>query len=237
MQYNSQSDGQDLISLVGDLTNTDTTQYPLKAITRAMNKWNKQVWSWIWDAYGGWKYQDSNDSGDPWADVNSIANISKIAIPTAATDVVGVGFLQNSVYNKLWPITLEQIQDQGFTLSSFMSTPSTPRFYLPIGNTIYIFPAYNASLTSAFRVYLDRASSSFASTDTTKTPGFMSEFHEILAVGASYEFAKRKGLDNKNDLLADLQTFERRIKDFYSQRYQELFPPQITVRDAVRDAQ
>lgn len=237
MVYNSNADNQDIVSLTGDLTNTDTTSYPLKAITRAVNKWNKAVWSWIFDAYGGMKYQDAQDTSDPFSDVNSVANTSKIAIPTAAVNVVGVGFLQNSVYNKLEPITLEQIQDQGFTLSSFMSTPSTPRFYLPIGNNIYIYPAYNTSLSSAYRIYFDRNSTSFASTATTATPGFNAEFHEVLAVGAAYEYASRKGLSNKNDLLLDLQKFEKRIKDFYAARYQELFPPQITVRDAVRDAQ
>ena len=235
--FNSNTDSQDIVSLVGDLTNTDTTQYPLKAITRAVNKWNKQVWTWIYEAYGGWKYQDSNDSGEPYADVNAVANTSKIAIPTATTAITGFGYLDTTTdeYRKLQPITLDQIEQKGWTLSTFMSTPSTPLFYLPLGNSIYVFPALNASVTNGYRVYLDRASTSFASTATTTTPGFMSEFHEVLAVGAAYEFAKRKGLTNKNDLLADLQSYEKRIKDFYSSRYAELFPPRVTVDDAVRE--
>lgn len=237
MQYNSNADSQDIVSLIGDLTNTDTTQYPLKAITRAVNKWNKQVWAWIWEAYGGWKYQDSNDSGEPYADVNSVSGVSKIAIPTAATSITGFAYLDtaSSEYRPLRPITLEQIEQRGFTLNNFMDTPSTPLYYLPLGNFIYVFPALNASVTSGYRVYLDRASSAFASTDTTKTPGFVSEFHEVLAVGAAFEFAKRKGLSNKNDLAVDLQGYEKRIKDYFSSRYAEMFPPRITVRDNTRE--
>ncbi len=249
LQYNSDSDSQDIISVVGDLTNTDTTQYPLKAITRAINKWNKIVWSWIFEAYGGWLYDDANNTTDfPTAVTDLVLNQVDYSLPSTALAVRGVEI--KTVGNVWYPLiflTEEQIRDRNIAEAQFMNVPAQPKFYFPYAGSFKIYPAANYAQASSLRVSFARGSLSFASTDTTKSPGFISEFHEVLPVGAAYEFAARKGLENTEDLKEQLfghftrsgliqgTGYKDRIKNYYSERYQELFPPRVTVRDYVQE--
>lgn len=244
--YNSNADSQDIISLVGDLTNTDTTQYPLKAITRAVNKWGKIVWSWIFEAYGGWLYDDSNNTDLPTATTTITANQVDYSVPATALTIRGLEIkTSGGSWYPLQPITEEQIRQKGIAEAQFMNTPGQPAFYLAYANSFKIYPACNYTQAASLRVSFSRGSTQFASTDTTKSPGFVSEFHEVLAVGAAYEYAIRKGLPNALDLEQQLYgRFTRsgvipnsgymgRIKSYYQQRYQEMFPSRMTSQDEV----
>lgn len=239
MQYNSDSDNQDIVSLVGDLTNTDTTQYSLKAITRAANKWMKKVWFWIFTAYGGWLYDDSNNTSDfPIATTALVANQQDYGLPSTALVVRGVDVkTTGGVWQKLSPLTEEQIRDYQSD-AEFMKTPSQPNGYLPYGGSVRLFPPTNYSQAASLRVSFARGSILFASTDTTKTPGFLSEFHEVIAVGAAYEFVKRRDIKSAAGLREDLlgeDGYKNSIKTYYSSRYAEMFPPRITTKDGVRE--
>lgn len=251
MQYNSNSDGQDLISLVGDLTNTDTTQYPLKAITRAINKWAKIVWTWIFEAYGGWLYDDGNNTTDfPVATTTLTASQPDYGIPNTMLMIRGVEILNTGgVWYPLIKLTEEFIRDRGIAEAQFYNVPAQPRYYVPYANSIKIYPPSNYTQSASLRVSFARGSTDFASSDTTKIPGFASQFHEVLAVGAAYEFAVRKGLETAAEYNQQLYgRFTRsglipnsgymdRIKNFYMMRYQEAFPPKMTVRDYVKENQ
>jgi hypothetical protein len=46
-------------------------------------------------------------------------------------------------------------------------------------------------------------------------------------------FSKYKSLPQKNDLEIEWQKWEKRIKAYYEMRWAELFPPKMTVVDAV----
>lgn len=251
MQYNSQSDGQDLISLIGDLTNTDTGQYTLKSITRAVNKWNKIIWGWIFEAYGGWLYDDANNTTDfPVATAALTTNQVDYGVPSSALVIRGIEVkTSGGVWYPLSKLTEEQIRDHGIAEAQFFNVAAQPTYYVPYANSFKIYPAANYTQAASIRISFARGSTSFISTDTTKAPGFISEFHEALAVGGSYEYAARMGLPNASDLEQQLygrftrsgiiagSGYKQRIQNFYSSRFQELFPSQITVRDAVREAQ
>lgn len=225
----------------------NTTAFPIIDKTLYANTAIKTILSWIYFAYGGWRYQDSNDTSDPWADVASVANINKIAIPTAALDLVGVAWLDTTVneYRPLKPITLEEIQAQGKTLQNYQNVPGLPQEYLPIGNTIYIFPALATSTAAAYRAYFSRGSSIFTTTDTTKTPGFISEFHEAVPTYMALKYAEVNQLANATELRKEWSNeadgnypdgYEQRIKKFFGMRFAQDFPKPITHhRDIVRD--
>ena len=243
LQFNGDSDEQDIVSLTADLidnpdTPSSTTPYTLKSITRNVNKWNKTVWSWIFEAYGGWLYDDGNNTTDfPRAKNTLTASQTNYAFPPSALVVRGVEVKdQGGVWSALTPTTEERIREFQAE-AEFMKTPSAPQYYVPLANSFMIYPAANYTQADSIRVSFTRGSTSFASTDTTKTPGFVSEFHEVLAVGAAFEYCKRKTLPMLAGLLADLKDYEARIKKFYQERFAEAFPPRITVQDAVAEAQ
>lgn len=238
MQFNSNADEQYLVSLLNDLTGMDNNTYALKAKTRDINTANKTVWSWIHEAYGGWLYDDSNNTTDfPTATASVVANQRDYTLPSELLTVRGVEIkTTGGVWQELRPTTEEKIRDI-MSEKQFMITASQPMWYTPYSNSVKIYPATNYSQTSSILISYDRGTSNFASTDTTKTPGFASLFHESLAYGAGYFFSLYKGIPQALRLQLDWEKWEKRIKQYYSERWAEMFPPRIDVIDAVREAQ
>jgi len=233
MQYNSQSDDQDIVSLVGDMTGIDTTN-ELKQITRSVNEANKKIWTWIFQSYGAWQYDDSNNSDLPVATSALEANQQKYTIPPGSYTVRALEWKNSGgVWGKLYPIPIERI-NQWVSENEWQSTPAEPRFYSTLNGIVKLYPASDTARSDALRIQFDRGSVSFISTDTTKTPGFIGEFHEAVAVGASYFIARNKKLPNKNDLLADWVDIERRIKDFYIKKWDEEQPARFETMDTLR---
>lgn len=236
MQYNSETTNQDLVSLLNDLTGMSDTVYPLTAKTRDINTALRTIWSWIHEAYGGWQYDDSNSTDFPTATTALVSGQQDYTIPTDALSIRGVEVLLNgsTVWQILSPLTNDQIRDV-MAEKQFMSTSSQPMYYVPYGNSIKLYPAPNYSQASSLRVAYDRGMSAFSTTDTTKTPGFASEFHEAVAFGAATIFSIYKGLPQADRLELKWRDYEKRIKDYYSSKYAQLFPSRIKVRDYTKE--
>jgi hypothetical protein len=66
MIYNGDSDEQDIVSYVAETTGLNKTA-KIKTITRAVNEANRLIWAWIFQAYGGWQYDDGNQTTLPSA--------------------------------------------------------------------------------------------------------------------------------------------------------------------------
>jgi hypothetical protein len=238
MQYNSHATNQDLVSLLNDLTGMDDNIYSLPAKTRDMNTANRAIWTWIHEAYGGWQYDDANNTSDfPTATTSLVSSQKDYGIPSDAMTVRAVEVKNTSgVWNKMLPLTEEQIRDFQAE-NEFYKTASQPQYYTVKGNSINLFPAPNYSQSASLRVSYDRETSAFVTTDTTKTAGFASVFHEAIAYGAGAIFSSYKSIPQMVALQQRWLDYEQRIKTFYSNRYHELFPPRITVRDAVSEYQ
>jgi hypothetical protein len=236
MVYSNNSDGQDLVSMLNDLTGMDNVVYSLQAKTRDMNRANRAIWTWIHEAYGGWQYDDKNNTSDfPTAKANLVANQVDYSIPTEANTVIGVEILnQGGVWERLQQLTVEQIQDRQAE-AEFNKTPAQPRWYRPMGNSIKIYPASNYSQDASIRVMYDRETNSFTPADTTKSPGFDSMFHEAVAIGGAAYFSSYKSIPQMAALQGQWLDYEKRIKEHYSSRYKQLFPNRMTVRDAVQE--
>jgi len=113
-------------------------------------------------------------------------------------------------------------------VGEYMETNGSPLNYSLVGGTLQLFPAPNYSSTSGLKVYFDRDSVDFASTDTTDTPGFASPYHEIIPIGASIEYLKIKQPTSPTlpILMQDYAKLELSIKQFYGKRFRD-FKPRI----------
>lgn len=236
MQFNSHATNQDLVSLLNDLVGTDENIYPLVAKTRDMNTANRTIWTWIHEAYGGWQYDDANNTSDfPSATASLVSGQKDYGLPSDAMTVRAVEVKNTAgVWNKIQPLTEEQIRDFQAE-NEFMKTSSQPLYYTIKGNSVNLFPAPNYSQSASLRVSYDRETSAFVSTDTTKTPGFASVFHEAVAYGAGAIFSSYKSIPQMVALQNRWLDYEQRIKKFYSNRYHELFPSRMTVVDATEE--
>lgn len=239
MVFNGDSNGQDLCTLADDMVNTTVSLYPLAEKARAANKTNRMVWVMIFDAYGGWQYDDSNNTTDfPIALASLNVGQADYDLPPTAITVRDVEILPSStstVYQKLIEITQENITELGLSEASLFTSTGVPRYYRPIGSSIKLYPAPNYTISSGLRATFDRGSTAFLPTDTTKQPGFAPEFHEVISVGMALEYARRNALSAVQDIQADMNGFISRIKAYYNARFQEKFPGRLNVFDATSE--
>lgn len=214
----------------------DTTK--LADFTNFCNRASRGIWVDIFDSYGGWQYEDSNQTDLPASTATLTSGQLSYALPSGALTVRGIEVQNTSgIWHQLSPLTEERIRERQ-AVSEFHKTSGTPTYYQLIGNTLRLFPASDYTQASSLRVFYDRGSVAFATTDTTKTPGFDSEFHDLVSMIASYEYLKVK-LPNDavtNRLLNDVTLKRQSLKSTYSKKFAQMFPPRITVRDAMREA-
>lgn len=243
MQFNSEANGQDLISDITFWTGQDITSYPLADRTRNINNRFAMIWAIIFEAYGGWKFMDDNVSdastGLPYAEQTITSGTGLYAIPTGALTIDSLWYrtVSAGTLNKLVPLTHEQFYNMGG--DSRFPTSGVPEFYLLQGDIIRLLPTPNFTLASTgLRVYFEQGMSNFVPTDTTKVPGFASVFHRALSIGAALDFclAHPEDLSNKINILnSEWEKFvgnpqnnsRGSIQKFYSKRFRELFPTSI----------
>ncbi len=192
----------------------------------------------IFVSYGGWQFEDGNQTDLPAASATITSAQVSYSLPSGSLTVRGIEVKDTGgIWTQLRPITEEQIR-QREAMGEFFKTSGQPLFYQLIGQTVRIFPASNYTQASSFKVFFDRGSVAFASTDTTATPGFASEYHGILPLGAALEYLKVKAPNDATIpyLRADFQEYELKLKTFYQTKWSNMFPSRITVRDSLREA-
>lgn len=228
MQFNGHSDEQDIVHAIVDATGLSATVH-IKRITRAANEAVRIIRSWIFEAYGGWQYDDGNHVDLPSATTALVASQQKYNIPPDAMTMRKASYKDEAGdWNDLDLITLEDIAARGINEAEFESTPGEPRYYRPYAGIVKLYPAPNYSQIRSLRLMFDRGSVQFASTDTTKTPGFASEFHGAVPTGASLILAEDKTLKNRPGIEKRWMRYEEAIKGFYKKRLSELAPEQPT---------
>lgn len=237
MEYNP-GDGQGIIDDIafhlGDAV--DLNNYPIEDRTRNVNQWLSTVWTWIFEAYGGWKFMDDGESdtttGVPYADQTVTSGTGLYGLPTesAAIDAAFILLSAGSTFTKLKPLTHEEFLHMGG--DGFFSSPGTPWAYLLQGDILRLLPTPNFTLANALRVFFEKDMVKFAVDDTTATPGFLSTFHRILSLGASLDYAQGHGMPEKitslnNTLYATGIGYKDRLSSFYSKRYKDRFPAKL----------
>lgn len=244
MQYNSEANNQDLCSTADYLADSNSSSYPIIQKTIFANISLREIWSWIFEAYGGWHFDDSNNTDLPEATTSLVQDQVEYTLPTDSAHLMGMAYKDTSgSWHRIDPITLEKIQEISAE-SEFMKTSGNPTYYRPIANGFKLYPAANFAQASSLKIYISRDISGFAITDTTKTPGIPSEFHEAVAVGMALGYKglnekKRRQLkirwDGNEDETGREGGFKLRIKTFYGNRFRQMFPPRLRTGDPARE--
>lgn len=226
MVFNGDADDQDLCSLADELAGSNDISYPLKSKARNANWGLRKLLKVIWQAYGGWIFDDSNNAGEPEAISELTANTRFFAFATAqmihgmeAKDSAGN-------WRPLKPITLEQIQAKGSAETEFEKTASSagPRWYRPVKNGVNVYPSSSVTIATALKAKISKDISPFTSASTATAPGIDSSCHEALAVFMALRHAKNKGLTPAASLAADWEDEKRDVKMHYAQKFRENFP-------------
>lgn len=203
-------------------TGTNIAEFPLVHITRYLNEGYSRVAYIIINADGRMQWDDANHTNQPIATTSLVANQEDYnvfsATPSALQDWLqiervealseaGEGIL-------LRPIDKNDIRGEAMT--EYNETPGTPDKYDFNGTSIILKPASSYDKESGVKIYFNRAPSYFASTDTTKRPGFATIFHPYLSMYATNQW----NIIKRNDfsLQAIIDRTEKEIGLFYSKR-------------------
>lgn len=198
------------------LVNANATSYTLKDITRNANRWLDKAVSVILEADGRWQFDDTNQSGEAVYSQNLVSGTQSYDILATHLRITRVE-IKNSDgnYVRLQPIDQNEVDG---TLTDFQSTDGTPMFYDLIGNDIVLYPAPNYASTNGLKYWFQRAGSYFATTDTTKTPGFASIFHRYITLGCALDYALKNNLETRVRFKEEVLEMEQSIQHFYNRR-------------------
>ena len=219
--FNSDADGQDLVSEVLRICNTDTNSYPLKDITRRANAALDHFAYLAFMANGLWEFDDLNNTSDIPVGVTDL--VSGQYDYSFATDVLlpEKVFCKDSsgLWQELLPVDITNSKDTSKNLWTLPSgNTGSPTAYDKISNSLLLDPVPNYNSSGGLKVVFQRGPSYFVSTDTTKKPGIPSIFHMYLARYTALPFLIDNTKGNKNDV-ADLITVDEiAIQNFYAAR-------------------
>jgi hypothetical protein len=233
MQYNSHATNQDLVTLSNKLSNQNDTSFPLVEKTLYANIAERIIMSTIHEAYGGWKYDDKNQTDLPIATAHLVSGQEDYALPSDSSfiDAVYIQQENESTWFRVKPLPLEWIGNE----QDFMTTDSDPAYYRLIGDSIKLYPAPNYAKNNALKIEYSRDISGFTTTDTTTAPAFDSQFHEAVAVYMAWQFAIAKKLSTQEMLGQQWLDFLARISKHYTQKWKDMYPPKFHTQDTLQD--
>ena len=217
MEFSNSVNKQGLVDDVNFLCGTNTTTYPLADMVRNVNQHYHDVTRLIWESSDSWQYDDSNKTDLPRILTTLVNGQQDYSVPSTAQRIHRIE-VKDAAGN--W-VRLTQLdyKDVGVALPEYMETNGLPVQYDLNGNSIYLYPSPATSyvtMASGMAVYVDRDVTLFTTASTTATPGFASQFHRILSLGAALDFEKDPG--QRNLFLAEKQNLTDGLKKFYGSR-------------------
>jgi len=224
MQFNSETNNQDLISDIDFWAGTTSSNFSTNNKTRSINEWYRKVNTWIWQATGEWEFDDSNYSTLPYATTDLVNGQDNYSLPTTSQKVLRVEVMDSAGnYQQLEPIDDTNVD---VALDEFYETNGMPLYYRMVGRSIVLYPTPATgfvTLSDGMKAYFARVIDEFIPTDTTTTPGFNEDFHRILSKGAAMDYCLSKG---KNDLAVtirkSIEQDKADLQEFYGSRHRNV---------------
>jgi hypothetical protein len=230
MTFNDTSGGLGLVQSMEDHTGLGETGISgntanLKKFVRWSNIWLQKVFTMILEAQDSWDIDDANRTDYPVATTLLVAgqrdytfpgSLKILKIKRADITYDGTHYEQMRLKD-----SLDVDGGLGNTTDDDNRFSKSAPVYDPKANSVWIYPAATAADVTAgakLRIEFFREPQEFTTASTTTEPGFDEPFHEMIALGASFNYASTYNLQNKQDLWAQLQDYERRLNEYYSRK-------------------
>lgn len=216
--YNSTDTELSLVSHIDFLLfgtgSTFNDSYSLADRTRNINiAWDEVVVK-LYKADPMHLWDDFSNTNFPIATATLVANQEHYDLLDAALVIHRVRVKDRQGNYK----TLEAKQRQELSDSQLSST-GDPRYYYKIGGAVFPIAVPDYGYASGIEVQFQRGANHFTVSDTTKEPGFNSQFHHILAIKAAKIYAMASGLSEKTQMLNQMeQELEAEMLEFYQLR-------------------
>lgn len=217
MVFSDTSTNLGIIQDIDFTCGTTSAQYPTADKVRNVNNGLDEVADLIQKASGDWNWEDTNNSDLPIGTTDLVSGQQDYSIDTSFLSILGVYIKDSSgLFTEITPI------DRKIIIEKDTTQTGTPTNYYLNGNSIYLYPIPDSTVSgtsnAGLKIHCQRNVSYFTASDTTKTPGFNPQFHKLLSLYASRDYAVSKGKDNLNVILSRIEKMEKALKESYSRR-------------------
>jgi len=204
MQFNPSDKS---ISIVGDIdfllfgnSLTLNTDYSVIDRTRNVNIAWDEVVAELYKADPNHKWDDSNNVNFPIATTELKANLDHYTMLDSSLVVYRVRMKDtNGAWVTLTPKIRSELTD------TELNATGTPSQYFKLAGAIFPLPVPNYGVAAGVELTFQRGGNHFAITDTDSSPGFNSQFHQILAIKAAKRYAVANGMTKKVSVLTDME--------------------------------
>ncbi len=196
----------------------------LATFTRYLNEGLNRVVSLILSADGRWQWDDNNNTDYPIGTTSLVTTVGSeqqdYTFAVTFLKILRVEVLDAAGnWIKLKPIDQTDLYDQ--SLTDFLKTAGTPMYYDPQANSVFLYPkplGTDVTATNGLKVWFQRPPSYFATSDTTKVPGFNSMYHRLIALIAARDYAVMKQLSVAKGLSDLVAQQEDSLSEAYALR-------------------
>jgi len=195
----------------------------LKFWTGSVNLALDRAFHIIFGADGKWQFDDSNHTKNPviYTDLTinqRIYNFTTDEQSNLLLDIFAV-YARQSTTSPYYLLTPGDAQSDGDTdFTDGITHNGWPDSYDKTGNGIKLNRTPESTVTLGLQLFINREGSYFATSDTTKIPGFAGLYHEFLVLEPCYRYARANKLESKETFKRDVLELEQRITDYYSRR-------------------
>lgn len=199
------------------LTSTSgVDDFPDATLVGEANNALDRVTSLIFQSSGRWQWDDSNSSDFSIATTDLIAEQPDYSLEVTHLQVSRMEVKDtDGNWHKLIPIDQTDITQ---SLTDFMKTSGLPVYYDKIDKSVFLYPKPNYDQDDSLKLYFQRGPSYFVVSDTTKSPGFSTLYHDLIPLWVAYNFALSNGKSNANTLLTEIQKREETLEEDYALR-------------------
>lgn len=198
----------------------------LYQFTRLINEALNRVVSLIFKSDARWQFDDSNNTDFPIATTNLVTTVGTeqqdYAFAVTHLKILGVEVKDSTgAWRNLTPLDQLDLLNSGNSVTDFLKTAGFPLYYDKLGNSIFLYPkplGTAVTSTAGLKVRFQRPPGYFVYTDTTKTPGFNSLHHRLIALIASRDYALANDLPIAKGLIQMVQMGEDALVEDYSLR-------------------
>ena len=218
--FNSDADGQDVVSTMNDICNTDNNSYTLKAKARDVNTALEKFYTLAFHASGQHSWDDPNKDTVPVESINLVSGTQSYNLDDFTSEIINilrVECLDDSA-NAMVLKRLQKGDLPNTALTEFYETSGTPIYYDLVGEYIYLYPKPNYSETNGLVLYVERAMTKLASTATTTTLPVPGIFSRYICNKASYYYLAQMDKSQANRIKKEILEDEVWILDYFSNR-------------------
>jgi hypothetical protein len=224
MQFNNTTDKNGIIQSCEDLTGIGDggisgNSTLLKKFTQKINRAQDRIFTTMLQHDESWKVDDTSNSTVPVVSINLVADQRSYSL-SSLTRLMKINRVDISYNNTdFYKATLIKNRAEGRGLGNDASVDARysrqDPYYELSGNLMSIYPRASSGDTGVIRITFTRKFTNFASTDTTKEPGFEEIWHYAIPVYASFEYAVENDLSTKIQTLQVLQNdYDTRLIKF-----------------------